>query len=519
MKQKGTLREISNTGSKNLNMLYKSLLVGVLTGVVACAYRWALGKAEEISFYLYRLLRGNLMFFPIALIILAFLGYLTGILVSKFKMISGSGIPQVKGIILGYFKHNWFFTLIAKFIGGTFSILAGLSLGREGPSVQLGACVGEGIGEKFSHSRTEKRTLIASGASAGLAAAFNAPLAGAIFSMEEIFKYFSPAILLSTIASAVAADFVSKIIFGLKPVFDFNITGSIPLSDYWLLIILGVILGCAGAAYNFVLIKTQKLYKKIPQKYERIRILIPFILAGFLGIVFPYALCGGHAALEEINLSSGVFFLLLLLAVKFIFSMISFGSGAPGGIFFPLLIMGALIGAAFGNVSINFCGVDSGLFYNFIILSMAGFFTAIVKAPITGIILLTEMTGSFNHLLSLSMVSLIAYVVSDLLKSAPIYETLLENQISQLKQENEIKGHNEKTTIEMVVQIGSECENKLVKEINIPPNCLLVSVRRGSKDFIPKGDTKILAGDYLIFLVNACDEATTREKILKIISV
>ncbi len=517
MKQENTLKEIK--GTKNLNMLYKSLLVGVLAGVVACAYRWVLGKAEEVCFYFYGFLRGNMRLFPVAIVILGVLGYLTGVLVSKFKMISGSGIPQVKGIILGYFKHNWFATLIAKFIGGTLSILAGLSLGREGPSVQLGACIGEGIGEKFSHSRTEKRTLIASGASAGLAAAFNAPLAGAVFSLEEIFKYFSPAILLSAITSAVAADFVSKIIFGLKPVFDFEVKGSIPLSNYWLLIILGALLGCAGAVYNFVLVRTQKLYKKIPQKYAKLRILIPFVLAGCLGIIFPFALCGGHAAIEKLDLSSGVFFLLLLLVVKFIFSMISFGSGAPGGIFFPLLVMGALIGAVFGSISIDFCGVDSGLFYNFIILSMAGFFTAIVKAPITGIILLTEMTGSFNHLLSLSMVSLIAYIVSDLLKSAPIYETLLENQILQSEQNGETKDHNEKTTIEMVVQIGSVCENKLVKEINIPPNCLLVSVKRGGKNLIPKGDTKILAGDYLIFLANACDEANLRENLLKIVAV
>jgi H+/Cl- antiporter ClcA len=277
-------------------------------------------------------------------------------------MISGSGIPQVKGVIMGYFKNNWLSTLIAKFFGGAVSILAGLSLGREGPSIQLGACVAQGVGDKLAASRTEKKVLIASGASAGLAAAFNAPLAGAMFAMEEIFKYFSPAILLSTMMSAVVADFVSKIVFGINPVFNFDVQSSIPLSGYWLLFILGAIIGAAGAFYNFVLLQTQKLYKRTKWLNVKTRPVIPFVLAGLLGLVFPIALGSGHRIVGELQLSAGITFLLLMLVVKFLFSMISFGSGAPGGIFFPLLIIGATIGAIFGNIAVNYIGLDPKLF-------------------------------------------------------------------------------------------------------------------------------------------------------------
>lgn len=163
------------------------------------------------------------MFIPFLFIALGTAGYITGILINKFKMIGGSGIPQVKGIILGYFKNNWLGTLIAKFLGGIISITAGLSLGREGPSIQIGSCVAEGVGNKLASSRQEKKILMASGASAGLAAAFNAPLAGTMFAMEEIFKYFSPVILLSTMVSAVIADYISKLIFGTNPVFLFDL--------------------------------------------------------------------------------------------------------------------------------------------------------------------------------------------------------------------------------------------------------------------------------------------------------
>lgn len=496
---------------KKIPILLKSILIGLMIGVVVSAYRLVLTYAESFSFAIYGYLRSHLLLIPIAFAVLGVLGYLVGTLVFRHGMISGSGIPQVKGIIMGYFKHNWLGTLIAKFVGGTISIFAGLSLGREGPSIQLGACVAEGMGKKLAESRTEKKILIASGASAGLAAAFNAPLAGTIFAMEEIYKYFSPVILLSAMAASVAADFVSKLFFGMSPVFEFHITGSIPLDGYWLLFILGAVLGAAGAFYNVILLKTQRLYKKFSRLTVRTRPIIPFLLAGVLGLVFPVVLGGGHAIIEELQLTTAITYLLLILLVKFAFSMISFGSGAPGGIFFPLLVIGATIGAIFGNAAVTYLGFDPTLFYNFVILAMAGFFTAIVRAPITGVVLLVEMTGSFNQMLSLTIVSIVAYIVADLLKSQPIYESLLESQIAG----NKLVRHNhdrlKKVTVEVIVQYGSRAEKVLLKNLQLPKSCLLIAVRRMGEELIPTGDTELIGEDYLTFLTDVEHETNVRE--------
>ncbi|MBE6082659.1 MAG: ClC family H(+)/Cl(-) exchange transporter [Tissierellaceae bacterium] len=503
-------KSVIDINSKKLPVLYKSILIGLAVGIVASFYRLVLMSGEKLCFRVYDYIDSHLILFPFVFIILCLLGFFVGILVSKYKMISGSGIPQVKGIIMGYFKNNWFSTLIAKFGGGALSILSGLSLGREGPSVQLGACVAQGIGDKFADSQTEKKILIASGASAGLSAAFNAPLAGAMFAMEEIFKYFSPVILLSTMTAAVVSDFIARVIFGTGPVFNFNVQNTIPLNKYWLLFILGAILGIAGAFYNYILLKSQKLYKKIWKSNIKVRMIIPFACAGLLGIFFPIVLGSGNKIIGQLQLSTGIRFLFLILAVKFIFSMVSFGSGAPGGIFFPLLIMGGIIGAIWGNISINYLGCDENLFYNFVILAMAGYFTSIVRAPITGIILLVEMTGSFTHLLSLTVVAVSAYVVADLLKSAPIYDSLLENQISESKIDTEYD-KSKKITIETIVHHGCQAENKFVKEIAFPKECLLISIRRGGRDIIPKGNTRILGEDYLVFLINLNEEPKVRE--------
>ena len=502
---------VINPHSGKVPILMKSILVGLLAGAVVNTYRFVLTEAEEWSFLAYGYLRGHLNLFPLAILFLAGAGYLTGYLVSRYPMISGSGIPQVSGIIRGHFRHHWFSTLLAKFVGGALALFCGLSLGREGPSIQLGACVAQGVGNRFSSIRTERKILIASGASAGLAAAFNAPMAGAMFALEEIFRYFSPVILLSTMTSAVVADFTSRVIFGMDPIFRFTLETLIPLEDYWILFLLGGLLGACGAFYNKVLLMTQKIYKKIPFFSTRTRLLIPFLMAGILGLSFPLVLGSGHRMIEELKPEAAIAFLLVLLAAKFLFSMISFGSGAPGGIFFPLLILGATVGALFGKGMAFIPGMDPALFDYWIVLAMAGLFTAIVRAPITGILLLVEMTGSFSHLLPIAIVAIVAYVTADLLKSKPIYESLLENLVRDRQAPMDEQDSSRRITVETVVHHGAPAENKRVREIELPESSLLIAVRRDGKDIIPRGDTLIQAQDYLILLTSVKEEARVRE--------
>lgn len=508
-------KAIVNYDAKIFTLL-KSILIGLLAGIVVIAYRWVLFWAEEASFLLFSFVRSNLYLLPAVVPVLALAGFFIGTLVSKYSLISGSGIPQVKGMIMGHSQNNWLATLLAKFFGGTVSILAGLSLGRAGPSIQLGASVAEGVGNKLANSVMEKKVLIAGGASAGLAAAFGAPLAATIFALEEIFKYFSPIILLSTMVSAVVADFISTIVFGFSPVFGFQVSGAIPQSGYWFLFILGLVLGAAGAFYNKVLVTVQRLYKKCKWLNTRTRPIIPAITALIFALFFPIVLGSGQRIIGELYLGNRLGFLLLVLLLKFVFSMLSFGSGAPGGIFFPLLVMGATIGALFGNIAVSYLSFDPALFNNFIIIAMAGFFTAIVRAPITGVILLVEMTGSFANLLSLTVVSLVAYVTADLLKSVPIYDTILDDLIKAKDPTAPDYLGDKKVTLEVVVQHGALVADKLVKEIDLPKNCLLIAIKRGARDIIPRGDTRILAGDTLVLMTDLSQEVAARMVLTRI---
>lgn len=509
---------ITNNEYAKIKLISKALLVGVLSSLVSVAYRYSLAYAENICFYIYNYLSNHTYIIPLWFLALALIGFIVGKIIEKEPYSGGSGIPQVKGFLGGYLSNRPLPSIIYKFLGGTLSILSGLSLGREGPSVQLGACTGDIVSKKLKSSRLERRLLMSSGASAGLAAAFNAPLSGVLFSLEEIYKYFSPIVLVATITAAVASDFISKNFFGLQPVFNFGKAESIPLKFYWTLIILGIVLGAFGAFYNKLTLKSQELYNKIKLKTP-IKMIIPFITAGIVGLIFPTVLCGGHAVLEKLTLNSALSFLLLIVAAKFLFSIFSFSSGAPGGIFFPLLIIGGSLGAAFGYIVINYFGVDSEYFNNFIIIAMSGYFAAIVRAPITGIILITEMTNSLNHLLSLTIVSIIAYIIADALNSDPIYDSLLDNLLKKNNINTYHKNSKKEIIISNVVQFGSSIENKEIKDINFPRNALIVTIKRGDKSIVPKGNTIIKAGDEILTMADLKNEWRIREELQSLTSV
>lgn len=408
-------------------LITEGLCVGLVGGFVVLLYRVALNFAGNWLLKSLSYIKGNPLRCAVWFLVLAGLAWIVGRLVKWEPMISGSGIPQVEGEVAGRLSQNWKRVLPAKFAGGFLCMLGGLSLGREGPSIQLGAMAGQGISRALGRSKREEKFLMTCGASAGLSAAFHAPLAGMMFAVEEIHKEFSIPILLPVMTASVTADYIASHILGLDPVFRFQITEYLPQNYYWMLILLGILVGISGVFYNWGMLKAQVLYRKLPFLKETGRLLIAFLTAGVLGLVMPSVLGSGSGLIVSLTKGEMVLGMVVLtLVVKFLFSAVSFGSGAPGGIFFPLLILGALLGAVFAMTGAEFFGLDPVYINNFVLLGMTGFFTAIVRAPLTGIILLFEMSGSISQMLSLSIVSVTAYIVATLMRSEPIYDSLLK---------------------------------------------------------------------------------------------
>lgn len=484
-----------------LKLFFEGIVIGLLAGTVVVLFRFLLEHAELLRGKIYTVLRasspGTTVLWFLALILIS---YLLVIIVQREPMTSGSGIPQVKGVLLGHFKMKWLRVMVGKFIGGVLAIGAGLSLGREGPSVQLGATVGQGVSRILGRLRVEEKYLITSGASAGLAAAFNAPLAGAIFALEELHKNFSPVVLTSAMAASLTADFVAQEFFGQKPIFNFHDLPVLPTNYYLYLIGLGLVAGVCGALFNRSLVVSLSIYSKLKLIPDKLKPAIPLVIGGILGFILPEVLGGGNKLIDTIG--QGYHYSLLMLGIlfvtKFFFTLASYGAGVPGGIFLPMLVIGALAGNIYGHIVVQYMGLNAHYINNFVVFAMTAFFTAVVKAPVTGIILIMEMTGSFSHMFALMTVSMSAYVVGDILKVKPIYDVLLERSLSN----NNFEAEEKKVMMEFVVCLGSEVAGKRLMDINWPPHCLIVGIRRSDTDIIPKGSTRIYTGDYLTVLAN-----------------
>ncbi len=486
-------------------------MVGIFAGLMVCLYRFLLYGSESVLRNYLSIINGNLLYTLLFFIALAIMGLLIDFIIKWERDSAGSGIPQVYAEVKGHMEANWLKVLISKIAAGVITALGGLSLGPEGPSVQIGGMAGKGIAKLFKGSKTDELRLILVGSAVGITAAFNAPLAGVIFVLEEINHGFDKTLVFIALVSAIVSDFISKIIFGQQTILSFPVL-NIPLEYYWILIILGVFIGLLGYIYNVGMIKSSEVMDnlKIP---SWLKFVLVFMISGVVALTIPEISDGGHFMMDMLDVaipSLGV--LVLLLVLKYLFSMFSFSSGAPGGIFLPILVLGAYIGAIFGSAVVPLFGFEHDLIYKFIIISMAGFFAATVRSPITGVVLLAEMSGSTESLVAMVIVSLIAYVVPTLLGNPPIYESLYDRLLLSKNREF-IKKPSKHVLSEYIVPLDCNYINFKIKDIPFPKNAIVVSLIRNGKYVIANEDLNIKYGDQIQILADVNDYPYIRQEI------
>ena len=439
-----------------VRLFFEGALVGIFTGVVVATLRFLLDEADiyrPIVFAHVDSLGKILLSAGVMILLAAFLAWA----INFDTQVAGSGVPQIKGILQGRAQMVKPFRLLTvKFFATVLGIGAGMSLGRAGISVQFGAAIGNFFSKVIyadnkHHEAVEGNFLLTAGAGAGLAAIFNAPLAGVIFCIEELRKRYSQEILIAAVTAAVTASFIVKIVFGVRPVFE-TITATpismpivmtipnlematalsaAPLKFATLFILLGILCGVAGAFFSKALIFSLDTYDRL-KIFGVKRFAIPLLLAIPLGLEIPEVLGCGNVLVDEILVTHlALSLLIILLAGKILFTLICFGTNAPGGLFLPVLVIGALIGNIFARLgnSLNLFTADWTTL--FIIFGMAAFFAAVVKAPVTGSILILELTGQFSHLVGLIVVSGAAFLIADLCGGEPIFSALLERSQSK----------------------------------------------------------------------------------------
>jgi chloride channel protein, CIC family len=413
-------------------------IVGAGAGVVCALFRLALEQANAWRNALLRQAHVHVTLgFVLVLLGCAAAAALAAFLVRRFSPhAGGSGIPQIEAALNGDLPPAPPKLLPVKFFGGLVALGSGMALGREGPSVQMGAVVAHLVGNIFRLSSEDLRLLLAAGAGAGLAVAFNAPIAGAVFVLEELVRRFEPRMAIVALGASSTAILISRLFLGDAPDFRVAIasqaampTGPLPYADAatWPLYVgLGLVAGFVAALYNRALLGAfvgLRQWPAIPVEAK----------AGAIGVIvgmvcwFAPELAGGGDDITQGLLAGGIAIgsIPLAFAVRFALGTVSYAARTPGGLFAPMLVLGAQLGLVFGALCAGMfphLGIEPAAFA---VVGMAAFFTGVVQAPLTGIVLATEMTAAFTTLLPMLAACFAAMLAAHLTRTAPIYDALL----------------------------------------------------------------------------------------------
>lgn len=427
--QRSSMAEPSSPDARHgfLRLVAASAAVGGVTGLVVALFREALERAELARS---TVATWRLEGFPVGLVIAVLgAGMAVGFAAWAVQRLSphagGSGIPQVEAELEGTLPSPSPMLIPIKFAGGLLAIGSGLLLGREGPSVQMGACIGGWLGRTLGLDPSAVRMLLASGAAAGLATAFDAPISGAVFILEELVRRFDLRTTASTLTTSVTAVSISHAIHRPDLIFDVPPAPEVGLPQIGLALGVGLVCGLVGWGHNRLLLGWLNLVGGLR------RIPVWAAAAGIgmgiaaLGSVVPDAVGGGESVARRLVLSpASVTTMVGLAGLRFLLGGLSYAARTPGGLFAPILALGALTGGLFGNLALQILPTLPVHPTTLSFIGMAALFAAIVRSPATGIILVSEMAGTTGYVMPLMAACLGAECVAVGLGSEPVYDSL-----------------------------------------------------------------------------------------------
>ncbi|SUB31189.1 chloride channel protein [Yersinia pseudotuberculosis] len=436
------IRELVNRDKTPLIILIMAAVVGVVTGLLGVAFDRGVDWVQQQRLLaLANVADYALLVWPLAFIMSALLAMMGYFLVSRFAPeAGGSGIPEIEGAMEEMRPVRWWRVIPVKFIGGLGTLGAGMVLGREGPMVQMGGNSGRMIVDIFRLRSPEARhSLLATGAAAGLSAAFNAPLAGILFVIEEMRSQFRYSLvsIKAVFIGVITSTIVYRYFNGERAIIEVGKLSDAPLNTLWLYLLLGIIFGAVGVIFNALIFRTQDMFVRFHGGDWRKLVLIGGLLGGMCGLLallHGNAVGGGFALIPIAaagNFSIGM--LLFIFIARVITTLLCFGSGAPGGIFAPMLALGTILGTAFGLSCAHFFpqyGIEAG---TFAIAGMGALFAASVRAPLTGIVLVLEMTDNYQLILPMIVTCLGATLIAQFMGGETVVFGHPSSHISQAR--------------------------------------------------------------------------------------
>lgn len=502
---------------------------GLLVGTIVFFFKWVAEWLSEKSAEIYHAAQANPWIAVAVVAGAAALAVVAWLLQRWAPETKGGGIPRAEGVLRGILTFRWLRTGIAVLVNSWISFFAGLPLGSEGPSVLLGTAIGGGTCKLPLSHDSWNRYIMTGGACAGFAVATGAPVTGILFALEEAHKRFTPMIFLMAMSSVLfgvtASNLWSMLFhhFGLlehypAPLFNVVLAGEFAMKDIWIPLLLGVAVALVACGYNLFVFLMGKLYdtklKKIPQWAK---LIVVFVITAVTGLVAfgnfdgTDALFGGGGLIVKLTsaekFSWGIVFALFL--IRFFTIAFATSSGATGGVFIPMLSIGALLGALLGKAFLAW-GMNESLYPTVVMLSMSAFMGAATRAPLTALVFMVECTWSFSNLFYVGITVFVSYLICELVKVEPLYDVLLERMTEQ---QNGGKTHRI-IELKYVVADGAFAVGKSIRDVLWPANTKVRQIEAGETAHMDDdGEKKIHTGDIVTLITQTYDEEATRREL------
>jgi chloride channel protein, CIC family len=418
---------------------------------------------------------------------------LTGYAIQRFfPDARGSGIPQTKAALVAGGGFISLRTALGKFLCCSFSLGSGIALGREGPSVQIGAGIASVVARKSGLTKEDVQSLVPVGAAAALAAAFNTPMAGVLFTLEELLGDLNARLLGSVVIGAAASWMVLHLFLGDSPLFHVPAYTLVHPSEFLFYAVLGVLGGCVSAAFSFILLRLRTYYRRLPKWSGVFQPATGGLSAGLLALWSAEVLGAGYGAVELAlhGRISGTD-MLILLVLKLLATTLCYSSGNAGGIFGPSLFLGAMLGGSAGSLVHAWFPATTGPAGAYALVGMGTTFAGIIRSPITSVVMIFELTRDYNIIVPLMISNMVSYVVARAIIRTPIYEALAIQDGVHLPPS---KGHR------------GEPEH-LVGDAMRSPAVLLSPDTAAStaRSLVPEGDCLIGEGNRLLTILRGWD--------------
>jgi chloride channel protein, CIC family len=440
--------------------LLLSIFIGVISGLLVVSFRMAI---EWLSVLL--LGSSPQPHQPRLIVIPAVAGLIIALLTRfVFPNVRGSGINQTKAALYIHNGYISFRTVIGKFLLSALAIGSGHSLGPEDPSLQIGAGVASLISRRFGMSKEKLRIFAPIGAAAGLAAAFNAPISAILFVIEEVIGQWSAAVLGSIVLAAVSSVVVARSFWGAEPMFRIPAVTLRDPRELLAYAALGVAGGFAALLFAKSLSYLRPRLRSQPPWSQLLQPALAGLLVGGIGYFGLTQVMGaGYQAIDQAMHSQFTWRMLLVLALfKIIATTLSFSSGTPGGMFAPTLFIGAMLGAAVGSFEKIYFPHLTGSIGSYALVGMGVLFAAFLRAPLTSVFMVLEVSGNYSIVLPVILANTIAYVISRITQPIPIFEELNHQDglylpsMEELREESNLRLEDALQPVTVPVLQGSE---------------------------------------------------------------